>query len=256
MNGVFLNEQQKNNINLGLEEYKGKSINNLYDLISAINNIFDLKKSEEIALSRLENSKARKFYSMLLQWIIDGKTIKEKVLRMTNHYKNVSKSELIYVDKRGDLCAELSNGNLVVRPTGFSSTRIDKNGNPLRLNPVWTYNNHDAKKLYNICIIKIKVEEDFIAFKLFPYIETLNSLDNTIINLELYKLLKYKTCNQFEIELIKEGVSIYLAKLLSQHKYKVFVNFSDFGVIINKNILEIFKENEILTQELKTLISL
>lgn len=119
---------------------------------------------------------------------------------------------------------------------------------------MWTINNHNLKKLYNICVIKVKVEEDFLSFKLLPYIEALEDINDTIIDKNLYNLIKYRTNDLFEIELIKEGFSIYLARALNNENYKKYISFSDLGVSINNEILNDFVDNKIIYEELKRYI--
>lgn len=233
-----------------MSKYYNKKINNINELLSAINVIFKLNESDEISVSRLSNDSARNFYSLLIQWIIEGKTIKEKALRMTNYYRKKPFGELIYVGKRGDICAELINNKLIISHSGFSYLKVDKKGKPIKLKKIWTINNANLKKLYNICVIKVKVEEDFISFKLIPYIEALEEINDTIIDKNLYNLIKYRSNDLFEIELIKEGFSIYLARSLNNEVYKKYINFTDLGIIINPEILNYFTDNKIVYEEL------
>lgn len=255
LNNIFLNNNQKENLEDRIIEFHNMNINSIETLLYSINNIFKLGEDDDIAISRLSNTKARMFYSTLLQWIIDGKTIKEKASRMTSYYMNKPIGELIYVGKRGDLSAELYNGNLIPCYSGFSFYRLDQNGNPIRLKNLWIINNHDYKKMYNICVIKVKVEEDFLSFKLIPYIEALVDIDDSIIDKNLYNLIRYKSTDSFEIDLIKEGFSIYLARILNKEKYSKYIHFSDIGVSINKNILSEFNESDVLLEELKKFLN-
>lgn len=251
LNNIILNESQEILLEDRVSKYYGKKINRISELLSAINIIFKLKDSDEIAISRLSNATARNFYALLIQWIIEGKTIKEKALRMTKHYSEKPSGELIYVGKRGDICAELVGDSLIISNSGFSCLKVDKKGKPIKLKKLWTINNSDLKKLYNICVIKVKVEEDFISFKLIPYIEALEEINDTILDKNLYNLIKYRSNDLFEIELIKEGFSIYLARALNDEIYKKYIKFSDLGVIINPEILNHFIDNKIVYEELK-----
>ncbi len=255
LNNIKLNDNQEKLLEERISNYYGKKINNINELLSAINTIFKLNESDEIAISRLSNDSARNFYSLLIQWIIEGKTIKEKALRLTNYYRKKPFGELIYVGKRGDICAELINNKLIISHSGFSYLKVDKKGNPIKLKKLWTINNADLKKLYNICVIKLKVEEDFISFKLIPYIESLEDINDTIIDKNLYNLIKYRSNDLFEIELIKEGFSIYLARILNNEIYKKYIHFSDLGVIIDSKILNFFTGNKIVYEELIRYIS-
>lgn len=250
MNDVLLNELQTSNLNIRAEQYREKNIDNIADLLNCVSFVFNLKESDSYELSRLSYPSAQRFYAMLLHWLTGGKSIKEKVARMVNFYLNQSNSELIFVGSRGDVCAELDEGVLVVRDHGFSEYKKTKSGSPVKLSQLWIKNNKNKKVLYNMCVIKLKVEEDFLSFSLMPLIEALHEYSNDIISLDLYNLIKYNTVDNFEISLIKEGISSYLAKALNSEKYVKYINFDD-GLKINKMILEVFEGSDILKNELE-----
>lgn len=248
-NDIKLNQFQINGIHKRLEKYYNKNIDNLLELLDCISYIFNLEFDDEISLARLSGIKARKFYALLLDWLIKEKTIKEKAYRIRNYYMK-NKKELIYVGQgRGEICAEIIDGAIEISEDGWSKVKIDKKGKPMKLNKLWVVNSSNPKELFNIGIIKIKVEEDFISYYLIPFIETLYSMDRNIISKKLYNLIKYHTDDEFKIALIKEGVSIYLVDLLS-NKYRKYISIEESGLKIKKDILEVFNENEILKTEL------
>jgi hypothetical protein len=71
--------------------------------------------------------------------------------------------------------------------------------------------------------------------------------------MDFYNLIKYKTNDEFEISLVKEGMSNYLAKLLNSSNTKKYINLND-GIHIDKNILDCLEINEVLMNELKDFI--
>ena len=250
-NDIKLNDKQVENIKTRVDLYKNKKIDTINELLNCIVYVFNLELDEELKIKRLSIDKTKNYYSMLIQWLIEGKTIKEKALRMTRYYEK-NNNELIFIGKsRGEICAELKDGKMFIRKNGLSKFKLNDKGYPIRLDKVWINCNKDHKTLFNICVVKIKIEEDFISYNLLPYIETLNIYKENIISYELYNLIKYKTNNAFTIKLVKEGLSIYLANLLTQDKYKKFVTIDDVGVHISNSILSVFDENEILLSELK-----
>lgn len=251
INDVSLKENQENTIEEKIKEYYNKNIDTTYDLIKCINNVFNLKNDKDAAINRLSSEKAEKFYGMLYDWLINSETLKEKANKIFRYYKN-TKNELIYIGSRGDVSAELDNGKLVEK--NWSSIYKDKKGQPIRLKNVWIRNNKTDKELFNLSIVKIKIEEDFISFNITPYIEILYQMNKSIISDRLYNLIKYRTDNEFEIKLLQEGISIYLAKVLNQDKYNKYVSFKDEGLHIEKNIIDIFEENEVLRYELELFI--
>lgn len=251
INDVSLNEDQESTMGERIQEYYNKNIDNTYELIKCISYVFNLEKCSDAAINRLSCNKAQKFYGMMYEWLIKGETLKEKANKIYNYYKN-AESKYIYIGSRGDVSAELENDELVEK--NWSSIYKNKKGEALRLKKVWIRNNKPEKELYNLAIVKIKLEEDFISFNITPYIEVLNQVNKNIINEELYNLIKYKTDDKYEINLMQEGMSIYLAKKLNDEKYKSYIRFTEEGIEINKDIMKVFLENDILKYELSLFI--
>ncbi len=251
MNDIRLNEKQIEGIGERVQRYADREIDSISDLLECIDDIFRLNDSSDISLSRLSILEARRFYGMLFDWLIQGKTIKEKAGSMTGYYLKRDSKDLIFVGKsRGELSAELYNGRLTIQEDGYSKVRRTPEGYPVRLSKLWVYNSRNRKELYNLCIVKIKVEEDFISYSLMPFIETLYESNENIISSGLYNLIKYKTLDQFEMELIKEGLSAYLAKALNSEKYRKYIILRE-GLFIDKGILNVFFESDILKAELE-----
>lgn len=249
-NDIRLSEEQKSNIEMRLNKYQNAEISDIFQLLKCIADVFMLKNDAEVSLSRLSVEKVQKFYATLLNWLIEGKTIKEKAQNIRNYYMNQER-ELIYVGSgRGEVCAETVDGKIEIRESGWSTQRRDKKGNFVQLKKAWVINSKNSKDLYNIAIVKIKIEEDFISYDICPFIESLYQADRGIISTRLYNLIKYKTDDEREIELIKEGVSIYLARKLVEEKYSKYVQLGEDGIKIDKNIYETFEENDIIKSEL------
>lgn len=251
INDVSLDENQEATIGQRIQEYYNKNIENTYELIKCISYVFNLKECSDAALNRLSYDKAQKFYGMLYEWLINGETLKEKANKIYNYYKNTD-SEYLYIGSRGEVPAELENGELVEK--NWSSIYKNKKGEPIRLKKVWIRKNKPDKELYNLAIVKIKLEEDFISFNITPYVEVLHQVNQNIIDEKLYSLIKYKTDDEYEISLMQEGMSIYLAKKLSDEKYKRYISFTDEGLEINQELMGVFIENDILKYELSLFI--
>lgn len=251
INDVSLNENQESTIGERIQDYYNRNIDNTYELIKCISYVFNLEKCSDAAINRLSYEKAQKFYAMLYEWLIKGETLKEKANKIYNYYKNTD-SEYLYIGSRGEISAELENGELVEK--NWSSIYKNKKGESIRLKKVWIKKNKPDKELYNLSIVKIKLEEDFISFNITPYVEVLNQINQNIINEHLYNLIKYKTDSEYEINLMQEGMSIYLAKKLNDEKYRKYISFTDEGLTINQELMGIFSENDILKYELSLFI--
>lgn len=251
INDVSLDKNQEATIGQRIQEYYNKNIDNTHELIKCISYVFNLKECSDAAINRLSYDKAQKFYGMLYEWLINGETLKEKANKIYNYYKNTD-SEYLYIGSRGEVSAELENGELVEK--NWSGIYKNKKGESIRLKKVWIRKNKPDKELYNLAIVKIKLEEDFISFNITPYVEVLHQVNQNIIDEKLYNLIKYKTDNKYEISLMQEGMSIYLAKKLSDEKYKRYISFTDEGLEINQELMRIFNENDILKYELSLFI--
>ncbi len=250
MNDVILSDKQLLGIRGRVSSYENSKINTIKDLLDCIEQIFDLKNSDFYQLSRLSNEKAKNFYSMFMNWLIESKTIKEKVGSMMSYYAKVKQDELIYVGSRGEICAEMDGEELTIRENGWSRFKKDRQGKSVRLKKVWIKNNKETKVLYNSCVVKIKIEEDFISYFLTPLIETLYEFKKGIITEDLYNLIKYGTTSNFEILLAKEGFSPYLARALNKKEYLEYISLKEGEIKIDNKILNVFNENEILKSEL------
>lgn len=251
LNDITLEQNQEEDIENRIKKYTNKKIEDTYELIKCINDIFNLEYNNETVINRLSYEKTQKFYGMIYNWLINSKTLREKANKIYYYYKN-TENELIYIGSRGEISAELENGELVQKK--WSSKYKDKKGQPIRLKKVWISKNKPEKELYNLAIIKIKMEEDFISFYINPYIETLYQMNQNIISDKLYKLIKYHTDDEFEIKLIREGMSSYLAKQLNKQEYRMYIKFKEDMLEIDKKLLEVFNGNDVLRYELSTFI--
>ena len=230
-------------------KYHSLKMDNVEDLLFCISDIFGFNSIDDYELKRLVNLNARKFYSMLLNWQGSGKSIKHQTSLMYEYYKK-SNDDIIYIGakNRGNICMISNKDELriateeEIKIYNLKKVYIDKSKISL-------------PDLYNLCVIKILLENNFISFKIIPYVETLHNIDETIISDRLYKYIKYGTDNEKAIILLQEGMSLYLAKtLVSKDDYLKCIDFNDENIIIKKDILEIFNENDVLLLELKYFI--
>jgi hypothetical protein len=249
----ILNDINTNNnfsqIEKNIDKYQGKQIDNIDDLLYAICEIFEFKDLNDYELLRLTQPAARNFYKMLLNWQSEGKSIKHQASLMYNYYKKTD-NDFLYVGakNRGNVCAILDNNKLRIA-TGLEIKEHN-------LQTVYVLKREVSKKeLYNICVIKTLLENNFISYKLMPYIETLNDMEKDIIKKELYEYIKYGTNDQKMIILLQEGMSNYLSRtLISNEKYLKFINFNEENVLIDSKIIDIFEENDLLKIELEFFI--
>lgn len=186
-------------------------------------------------LKRLTNEKARIFYKMFIDWKIKNTSYPEMISTFNRYWQELIDSNndtMIYVGKWGD-----------EKRDGFRE--------------LWT----DIKqKSYiqkiNLSIVRIKDEQDFLENNLLKYIEVLH--DCEILDESLYLRIKYGTDNQTEILLIRNGLSLGLAKLITK-KYNKYINidYDSYDIKFDKDLIHIMienEENEIHINELQILV--
>jgi len=236
---IFDNEKQ---LEENYEAFKNiTNIDNASVLISQIVNIFfrgiTLIGANADNFNRFENISTQRFYSMLLEWRASGKSYNEMINNFVWYWDNQKQDSYIYVGtKWGEI----------------PSPYYDKGQ---RLLYIDLSQKTDSQKI-NIAIIRIKEEQDFIDFKLMPYIEIFNDLG--LIEQKYYDKIKYGTDDQEMIKMLKEGFSFELAKAVKSKYYDEYVSFSNNSIMVNKDIIGRMKtnnENEILIFEVEYYIN-
>ena len=200
-----------------------------YSIIDLIYKIFIEKVDyieKDFELLRLENKKARDFYSMFIGWKRNNITYSEMVNSMLKYWDD-TKLNYLYIGSKWGECKRQES---------------DRIPNYVRLII------KNEKEKVNYAIKKIKIENDFIDYKLMKYIEILNK--TALIDKETFYEIKYGTSNVVQIYFQKEGLSQELSKKLVNN-YSEFILLKENGEYdIDKTILDNFEENEILKVEL------
>jgi len=207
-------------------------INSSNILISVIYNIFikninfsetesyNDKKKYDRNFERLENIQAQRFYAMFLDWRTSTTSYKIMINQFLWYWNTLdSDNKKIYVGSRWGECK--------FRSTDFIENYIDLN------------KKNNSQKV-NIAILRIREEQDFVDYKLMPYVEILNDLE--LIKENFYNQIKYGTDDQDMIKLLKEGFSIELAKIV-KNNYSDQITISDESIEVKKEIIEKMKEN-------------
>lgn len=150
---------------------------------------------------RLLNPGARSFFAMLLRWKIENIPMGLMLKNVVDYWDSLD--EPIFVGRWGEIKLE---GSYVE-----SWVEIGQK---------------TAEEKINLAIVRIKDEYDYLETFVQKYVEFFH--DVGLLNGDLYSELKYGTADPFEIELIKSGFNVGLAKhLLSE--FSDFVRFSDDG---------------------------
>ncbi len=167
-----------------------------YSMLEKLHHIFIDEETSLIDydLKRLENSEARKYYE---HFILIGrkKSLKENIISQFEFFKKKSNSD------NHKMYFGSSYGEIDYNETGYNKTYID-------------LNSKKDNELINLAVVKIKMEEDFISFKLNKLIVML--YDYSLINTDEYNQYIYGTTDKHKIELTKYGLNISLISKLSE----------------------------------------
>lgn len=221
------------------DRVKSRGIISDYDpLVSAINDLFvsivereeNKKREDHYDLLRLRRDKARNYYAYFLKWKAGGSSYNKMINEMLYYWEEKLK------EGKGEdawkVYVGTTWGEIRRRPEDKKIRYID-----LRVK--------SREERINLAIVKIKDEVDFVDFKLMKFIDVLNDLkllDNTF-----YSKIKYGTSNEQIICLLKNGVSMELARALIEGNYDAYLNFDlarDEVVIAIEAIEEMKKNNE------------
>ena len=236
---IFENENQLENNLKGVEV-----VSNPKDLIYLIAKMFlhktKLKEKNDPNLKRfkrLENSGTKNFYSMFLNWRARGTPYNIMINNFIRYWERIKEREeqFIYVGHKWGEVPHPSEPNKNLT-TNNIFIDLSKKG---------------PKQRINIAILIIKDEQDFIDFKLMPYVEILNDLE--LIDSNFYERIKYGTDDKEMIKMLKEGFSFELAKLIKKGNYSEYVNISE-KIEVKTGIIKKMRENnenEILIFEIE-----
>lgn len=161
----------------------------------------------DFELIRLKNKEAREYYE---NFILIGrkKSLKENIISQFEFFKKKSQSD------KPRLYFGTSYGETDYDDTGYNRTYID-------------LGEKKDTQLINLAVVKLKMEEDFVGFKLNKLIVML--FDYNLINKEDYNLYIYGTSNEQKIALTKYGLNISLISRLSEDKQLNNVAFDPYN---------------------------
>lgn len=101
-------------------------------------------------------------------------------------------------------------------------------------------NNKKRMEIVNIAIVKQKIEEDFVNYKLFKFVQFLKDVE--LLSDEQYWLIMYGTKNKEYLNLMKKGVPIHLLIRLSNDGQIKNISISEVGNIMQNHEFKYYKE--------------
>jgi hypothetical protein len=196
-----------------IEDWKNKKV---LDKIKFL--FIDGLEIKDYEFGRLENQQARAYYHNYI-YIARKKSFNERVNSQFDYFKeradSLNKDErLFYMGKYGDI-------------PKYSEKHPDAK------KPVFVdlFLKTDTEKV-NLAIVKLKMEDDFISFKLNKFIVIMH--DYNLISLDEYNLFVYGTVDNEKIALTKYGLNISLVSRLEQDNQLINLYFDDFNNLVAK----------------------
>jgi len=197
-----------------------------FSVIDKIEYIF-INKLEiiDFEFARLKNSEARNYYYNYI-YIGRKKSFNERV-----------KSQLIYFQQR----AKSLNLNDRLYYMGKYGEVPKNTGDFQNSNPVYVdlSTKSDAEKA-NLAIVKLKMEDDFISFKINKFVVLL--YDYKLINPDEYNLFIYGTTDKNKIALTKYGLNINLVSKLETDNQLDNLQFDNFNNLIANEDFNLYLE--------------
>lgn len=200
------------------------------DPLTRVFNVFFYKSNSYIIdneIKRLKEKAAQNYYKNFIKKAKIRSLKNNVVLTLKNFKKQIDrKQNLLYV--------------------GSSYGEIDKNGiksSNFKNNVFVDISLMNETEKTNIAIIKLKIEEDFISFKLNKFIEM--SLDYNIITEEEYNYLIYGTNDNETLRLIKQGFPINLLNKMIKDEQIKNIKFNECNMPLgNANLKKYYGKED------------
>ncbi|MFV8352195.1 hypothetical protein [Flavobacterium sp. XS2P14] len=182
---------------------KNKSIyqfNENDKVIDIINKIFICNQGDNIGdfeIVRLGEEKARNYYNTFI-YFTQHLNLNQRIVATKEYFDKKAKSHDSY------LYIGTSYGQLTSKEAGKTSKHDDDEHK--YESKVYIDLSDEKSDLINLAIVKLKIEEDFVGYKLTQLISFLN--DFNIIPKEYYQQIVYGTTDESVINLVRFGLSV------------------------------------------------
>lgn len=211
------------------------NFNNISDKNNVILTIYEVfilnleVQIKDFEIERLKNEKARNYYKNYID-IVQLLSLREKIISTLKYFEIKSQNE-----EDSHLFIGSSFGE-VINPS-------PKYQNYESLQEVYVNLNGKSKQqLANIALVKIKLEEDFVSFKLKKLITFL--YDFELITKEAYFLAVYGTIDEDVINLTRIGLGPSVTKMLRDNNQIENISFDQNGNLISNETFKEFLEHQ------------
>ena len=204
-----------------------QKISNPDDVIHTIFEVFIQNLGYEIKdfeVERLKNEKARNYYKYYID-LFQLFGLKDKIKDTVKYFEIKAKTDdpFLYIGTSfGD----------VARPSAVY------NNSEIQQEVYINLQDKNKQRLANIALIKIKLEEDFVSFKIKKLIAFL--FDFNLISEKAYYLAVYGTTDLNLINLTRIGLGPNIIKLLNENDQIKNIQFDNNGNLISNNFFRHF----------------
>jgi hypothetical protein len=193
---------------------------------------------DDLSFARLLNEKARNYYRSFVQ-NTHSLTLKEHINSTVKYfYKNASDTgnNIFYI--------------------GSSYGEVSKDGNRDGTRNYIDLSTKNHKELVNLALVKIKMESDFLSYKLNEYVSLLKEYG--VLSEHDYNIFIYGTAIKRNTDLTKLGISGSLIKKFESDKQISNITIDNLGHIsVNDNFRKYLKKQDDLVQfEIRKYISI
>jgi superfamily II DNA or RNA helicase len=209
-----------------------KIISNRNDVISTIYEVFILNIENQIKdyeIERLKNETARNYYKNYIDII--------QLLSLRDKLNSTLKYFVVKAQDENDSHLFIGNSfGEVINPSS-------KYRNNEYLQEVYVnLNGKNRQQLANISLVKIKLEEDFVSFKLKKLITFL--YDFELITKKAYFLAVYGTDDENVINLTRIGLGPSIMRVLKENDQIQNISFDQNGNLISNDVFKTFLANQ------------
>lgn len=194
------------------------------DTIDKIYEVF-IKEQEEnfkdFEIKRLKNEEAINYYKKYMEY--NRKILKERIKQQYDYFKSIKDDP----EKRVFYIGE-SYGEFAKQTDDYE----DRN------KQVYIdLDTKDDKTLLNLAIAKLKIEDDFISYKLSSFVTVLLKIG--LIDEDEYNEFIYGTKDASKLNLIKKGLSISLVNRLSEDNQLDNLSMDEYNnLLVNDNLIK------------------
>lgn len=192
------------------------------DMLEKINELFlsDLENVKDFEFLRLSNPQARKYYDFHIT-VSQKKALKENIIYMFEYFKQRvidNNSKFYFGETYGEEVRNVNSDEREVYIDLSKKTDVE---------------------LINLAIVKLKMEDDFVSFKLNKAIVMM--YDFNLITQDAYNTYIYGTTDQNKIDLTKIGLSVSLITRLEKDQQLQNIYFDSFNNLKYRPAFENYK---------------